>query len=100
MQEQLELLGTLIVEGTHAAAEFNVARLEELVGQQEALLRGLPRPLPSEEGSGQQEALRQLRRTRGVFSRVLVSTSRTLAALNAARQSAGAAGAAAVAEVN
>lgn len=86
MTGRISLLRTLLEEGIHAAAEFNLDRLDDLVGQQEALLRGLPRPRPEELAEADRRELLELRRWSGLYSRVLLGTSRTVAAMNAARQ--------------
>ena len=91
-QRRVELLRTLVDEGIHAAADFNLPRLEQLIEQQEVAARGLGNLSDLQAGRQAREDLRssyrQLRRSAIIFSQVLQSTSQTLSAYSVARQAA------------
>ena len=100
LTEQLELLRLLIDEGNRALAAFDFPRFEQIAVQQGAATRGILRltclPASSdfrpEDESKQAPAAElvraagELRKSAGLYARILRGTSRTLAAFLAARQ--------------
>jgi hypothetical protein len=85
----LGLLEQLLDEGIQAAAGFHLAKLEQLISQQESALRALSTHAQgATQAGGMTGSLLRLRRRADIFSRVLLNTSQTVSALAAATQAA------------